>query len=94
MTEKLPLIKKESDEIKNIMVKNVESLLDRGEKLESLDSKTHELCESSNNFYRSGKDLKCQMLREKMCASFAILMVILICLAATVFVIYGISKHL
>ena len=46
------------DDVKNVMVANIESILERGEKLELLVDKTEQLQQSSFQFMRSSRKLK------------------------------------
>merc|ERR1712107_137913 len=56
-------------EVKNIMHSNIESVLARGDSLESTVTKAEQLEDKSVVFHKRAKKLKCAMLREniKMC---------------------------
>ena len=55
--DKITQIKAEMDETKDILLKSIDSLLERGEKIEHLVEKTEILSQSSKSFYRSAKRL-------------------------------------
>jgi vesicle-associated membrane protein 7 len=53
------------DEVKNVMVQNIDSILARGEKLDMLVDRTQELQESSKQFRNQSKALRQAMLWRK-----------------------------
>jgi vesicle-associated membrane protein 7 len=50
------------DDVKNIMVQNIDLVLERGEKLELLVDKTEQLQQQAFKFQRSSKQLKVAMI--------------------------------
>ena len=52
---KIEKVKVELDEIKEIMIKNIELILQRGEKLDDLVKKSHDLSMQSRQFYKASK---------------------------------------
>ena len=54
------------DDVKNVMVQNIENVLERGEKLELLVDKTDKLQHSAFSFHRSSKRLQRAMWLKKM----------------------------
>ncbi|CAM9519513.1 LOW QUALITY PROTEIN: vesicle-associated membrane protein 7-like [Lethenteron reissneri] len=56
-TERLSQVQGQVDELKGIMVKNIDLIADRGEKLELLIDKTENLVDSSVTFKRSSRNL-------------------------------------
>ncbi|SBT41372.1 SNARE protein, putative [Plasmodium ovale wallikeri] len=50
--DKLSRVQKDLDEVKDVMLKNIEDLLQRGEKLDDLMKKSQDLSNSSYQFYR------------------------------------------
>lgn len=54
--DKLTKIQKNLDEIKDVMHKNIEEILKRGETLDSLMDKSQDLSASSKMFYHKAKD--------------------------------------
>jgi len=59
--DKIGNVQKKVDETKKIMVENIERVLDRGERIELLVSRTEHLEDSSYKFARSSTALKWQM---------------------------------
>ena len=53
--DNLMMLQNELNEVKNIMVKNIEELMNRGESLESLIKKSKDLSETSKNYYDQSK---------------------------------------
>ncbi|VWU53018.1 SNARE protein, putative [Hepatocystis sp. ex Piliocolobus tephrosceles] len=53
--DKLSKVQKDLDEVKDVMLKNIEDLLQRGEKLDDLMKKSQDLSNSSYQFYRQAK---------------------------------------
>mmetsp|Transcript_18653 Transcript_18653/g.31347 ORF Transcript_18653/g.31347 Transcript_18653/m.31347 type:complete len:220 (+) Transcript_18653:55-714(+) len=54
-------VKQQMEEVKNIMMDNIEKVLDRGDRIELLVDKTEELRFQADTFYRSGRDLRRKM---------------------------------
>lgn len=55
-TDKILQVKKNLDETKTILVKSIDSLLERGEKLEDLVAKTNELSSGAKDLYKVAYD--------------------------------------
>lgn len=53
--DKLMKIQKELDDVKDIMTKNIEEVLKRGEKLEDLMDRSKDLSDQSTIFYKQAK---------------------------------------
>ncbi|CAA9989367.1 snare protein homologue, putative [Plasmodium knowlesi strain H] len=53
--DKLSRVQKDLDEVKDVMLKNIDDLLQRGEKLDDLMKKSQDLSNSSYQFYRQAK---------------------------------------
>jgi len=60
-TDRILKVRKEIDEVKSIMVENIEKVLERGEKIELLVEKTDNLSHESFTFHSKSKDLKRHM---------------------------------
>jgi len=60
-TDRILKVKKEIDEVKSIMVENIEKVLERGDKIELLVEKTETLSHESVVFKSKSKDLKRHM---------------------------------
>ena len=60
--DSLSTVHSKIDEVKNVMVQNIEMILERGEKLELLVDKTEDLNQQAFKFQRSAKQLKSAMI--------------------------------
>jgi len=56
--DKISLVQKKVDETKKVMVENIERVLDRGEKIELLVSRTEQLADQSYKFNSASRTLK------------------------------------
>lgn len=56
-SDKIEKVKKDLDDVKDIMVENITVLLNRGEKIDDLVEKTNDLSESSKRFYKTTKKM-------------------------------------
>ncbi|XP_063715757.1 vesicle-associated membrane protein 7-like [Symsagittifera roscoffensis] len=56
--EKMRQIQQQTEEVKNVMIQNIETLTDRGESLELLVEKSMELSYDSVNFHTRSRDLR------------------------------------
>mmetsp|Transcript_35574 Transcript_35574/g.42843 ORF Transcript_35574/g.42843 Transcript_35574/m.42843 type:complete len:253 (-) Transcript_35574:708-1466(-) len=86
---KVAMVQKQVQEVKNIMMDNIEKVLDRGEKIELLVDKTEELRFKADNFHKTGKQLRRKMwwnnLKMKMAFIFVVLAVIFIIFCSVCF---------
>lgn len=88
-------MKKEIDEVKVVMERNIEKVLDRGEKIEILVSKTEELSYSSFDFKTSATKVKRKMWWKSKGVCVILTIVILLILGAVVVgVLYARKKSL
>ena len=85
---KLEEVNLKVNETTDIMKQNIESILERGEKIDILEEKSKQLDDQSRIFYTSSKKLRCKFIREyaKQIGCVVLLVIIIIC------VIYGIVK--
>jgi hypothetical protein len=60
--KKISEVKKQVEETKKIMVNNIDRLIERGKKLESLEKKTEELGDLSHHFSASATQLKRKLM--------------------------------
>ncbi|CAD7700981.1 unnamed protein product [Ostreobium quekettii] len=58
---KVAAVQRKVDEVKNIMVENIEKVLERGEKIELLVDKTDDLRFQAEKFHKTGKHLRSKM---------------------------------
>eukprot|EP00884_Botryococcus_braunii_P002298 jgi/Botrbrau1/12069/Bobra.0295s0024.1 len=62
---KISSVQKKVDEVKNIMVNNIEKVLERGEKIELLVDKTDNLRDQAIKFQKTGRQLRSKMWWQK-----------------------------
>merc|ERR1711971_668028 len=81
-SDKVQMVRNEVDRVKDIMVANVETLMDRGERLELLVDKTENLSQHSVSFRRAGRQIRRQYWWEntkmKIAVAFGIIIAIYI----------------
>lgn len=74
---KIQKAKNEITEIKGVMINNIELILQRGEKIDNLHNKAHELEQQSVSFHRNSQSLKKRMWWRN-AKLFAILIIIIV----------------
>ncbi|XWV25856.1 vesicle-associated membrane protein 4 isoform X2 [Tupanvirus soda lake] len=79
--EKIQFVQIELDETKDILKKNIYSLLERGEKIENIHVKTEELVKNSEDFKWGSKKLKDRMCWQNYKITIMIVIIILAILA-------------
>lgn len=77
-------VQKQVEEVKGVMMENIEKVLDRGDRIELLVDKTEELRFQADHFYRSGRNLRRRMWWNNMKLKLAIVGVVL-CIAFIIF---------
>uniref|UniRef100_A0A7S0RCA4 V-SNARE coiled-coil homology domain-containing protein n=1 Tax=Pyramimonas obovata TaxID=1411642 RepID=A0A7S0RCA4_9CHLO len=79
---KIAQVKQQVEEVKNIMMDNIEKVLDRGDRIELLVDKTEELRFQADTFYRSGRNLRRKMwwnnIKMKLLIAFVVLLILVI----------------
>jgi len=86
--DKIRGIQTQVDQVKEIMMDNIEKVLARGEKLEDLDKKAEELMTNTSVFHKKSKKLKCEMFKKNMKLICIIVTVVLIILAIIGIILY------
>ena len=86
-TNKTALLRKEVDELKDVMIDNIEKALDRDEKIDNLISKTDELADQSKSFNKLSTRLKRQLCCSNCKTSAILLTVILLVISFIIFII-------
>ncbi|KAK9867853.1 hypothetical protein WJX84_009201 [Apatococcus fuscideae] len=81
---KVAAVQKKVDEVKNIMVDNIEKVLERGEKIELLVDKTDNLRFQADKFHKTGKQLRSKMWWQ----NFKMKVIIVIVVLVLIFVIF------
>lgn len=78
--DKIRQIKKRVDEVKDVMIDNIDKLLERGERLEDLVSKTDQLSQDASDYRRKTRAVKNRMMMRNIIIIAAIVIVVLIVL--------------
>lgn len=95
--DKIRCVQREVDDVKEVMLENIEKVLTRGERLEDIDRKTEDLQEQSSHFHVVSKKLQCQLIRENLGLSimigFIILFVLAVC-GVLIFWLVGVGKSI
>ncbi|WRT64485.1 uncharacterized protein IL334_001417 [Kwoniella shivajii] len=77
-------INKEIDETKDILHHNIESVLERGQRLDQLDEQTHQLSISSNTFDQTARKTNRKMWWKNQKWTIAICVLVLVILAGVI----------
>ena len=90
----LSKVKGQIEDVKGVMVDNIEKVLARGEKIELLVDKTEQLNQSAKRFQRASKSLKTAMWWKnvKMWGLIAVIVIIIIWLIASFICGFNFSK--
>lgn len=75
---KVASVQKKVDEVKNIMVDNIEKVLERGEKIELLVDKTDNLRFQADKFHKTGRQLRSRMWWQNMKMKLIIVAILLL----------------
>ena len=84
---KTAAVQKQVNDVKNVMVQNIESVLDRGAKLESLVEKSDNLNASANKFKKTGRQLRSRMWWQNMKMKLLVLLLILVLIFVIVLIV-------
>jgi vesicle-associated membrane protein 7 len=92
--DNLSKVKGQIEDVKGVMVDNIEKVLARGEKIELLVDKTEQLNQSAKRFQRASKSLKTAMWWKnvKMWGLIAVIVIIIIWLIASFICGFNFSK--
>jgi len=77
-------VQKQVEEVKSVMMENIEKVLDRGDRIELLVDKTEELRFQADNFYKTGRSLRRRMWWNNMKMKLAIA-VLIFCIVFVIF---------
>jgi vesicle-associated membrane protein 7 len=75
--DKIRKIQVDIDQVKDVMLENIEKILTRGENLEDLDRKTDDLRIQTLSFSKTSKALKCALCRQNIVLTIVITSIIL-----------------
>lgn len=85
---KLSAVQRDVDAVKNIMIQNIDSVLSRGERLETLSERSEMLSSSSMDFKSKSTALRYQTFRKKTVIKFGLLFIVLALLLGASFALY------
>lgn len=93
-SDQISKVRREVNEVKDVMTENIEKVLERGEKIDVLVGKAEELDQSSQVFHRHSKRLRREMWwkNKKMCI--ILVFVIAVIIAAIVLAVLGVEGKL
>lgn len=93
-TDQISKVRREVNEVKDVMTQNIEKVLERGEKIDVLVGKTEHLDHNSQVFHKQAVRLRKKMWwkNQKMCL--LLLFVLLVIIAAIVLTVLGIEGKL
>lgn len=93
-TDQISKVRREVNEVKDVMTQNIEKVLERGERIDVLVGKAEELDHSSQVFHRQSTRLRQKMWWQdkKMCL--ILLLVLAVIIAAIVLVVLGVEGKL
>eukprot|EP01004_Peranema_trichophorum_P008433 NODE_7188_length_801_cov_159.171091_g6581_i0.p1 GENE.NODE_7188_length_801_cov_159.171091_g6581_i0~~NODE_7188_length_801_cov_159.171091_g6581_i0.p1 ORF type:complete len:207 (-),score=9.59 NODE_7188_length_801_cov_159.171091_g6581_i0:114-734(-) len=80
--DKIGNLQTEIDEVKDVMMENIDRVLQRGERLDNLANKTNQLMENAQDFHRSARTLK-----RNLCLKHAKLTALIVCLVLIIILI-------
>lgn len=78
---------KQVDEVQNIMVKNIESVLERGEKIDVLLTKSDNLSNTADRFQKTGRQLRSKMWWQNMKMKLLVVVLILVLIFVIVLIV-------
>lgn len=76
--DKITKIKADIDQVKDVMIDNIDKMIERGEKIESLVDKTDNLATESQTFEAQARDLRYKMLKKRILIMIIIGIVLLV----------------
>lgn len=93
-SDQITKVRKEVNEVKDVMTQNIEKVLERGEKIDVLVGKTEELDHSSQVFHRQAKRLRREMWWKNKKICLILVFVVAIIIAVIVLAILGVEGKL
>lgn len=91
--DKIRRVQAQVDDVKEVMLDNLEKILMRGEKLEDIDRRTDDLRDQSMTFQRKAKQLKCALIQQNMKLTIVIVALVLFILIVLAIIIYLIVQR-
>eukprot|EP01097_Dermamoeba_algensis_P006434 TRINITY_DN4029_c0_g1_i1.p1 TRINITY_DN4029_c0_g1~~TRINITY_DN4029_c0_g1_i1.p1 ORF type:complete len:213 (+),score=29.73 TRINITY_DN4029_c0_g1_i1:60-698(+) len=86
--DKIRGLQEKVDEVKAVMLENIDKVLQRGEKLEDIDRKAEELNKNTEVFVKKSKRLKCDLFKKNIYLTLLIGVCLLVILAIVGVVLY------
>lgn len=85
-SDQITVLNEKIDEVKGVMIENIDKLIDRGEKLEKLVDDTDKIAEDANTFKNTAKKVKNRMLFRLIFLIVLLIFVVLGIIVAAVFI--------
>eukprot|EP01001_Neometanema_parovale_P009875 NODE_6114_length_878_cov_232.766887_g5883_i0.p1 GENE.NODE_6114_length_878_cov_232.766887_g5883_i0~~NODE_6114_length_878_cov_232.766887_g5883_i0.p1 ORF type:complete len:225 (-),score=34.22 NODE_6114_length_878_cov_232.766887_g5883_i0:149-823(-) len=82
-------VRKQVEEVKDVMIKNIDTVIARGEKLNTMVDKTDQLADSAHTFKKSSTKLKSTMRAKQIKLVVAVVLVVAVCLWLIISLICG-----
>lgn len=76
--DRIQKVKGQIEEVKDIMIDNIDKVLDRGEKIDLLVNRTSDLVDSAELYRRKSKNLKNNMLKRNIIIAGVIILIVLV----------------
>jgi len=86
--DKIRGLKEKVDEVKAVMLENIDKVLQRGEKLEDIDRKAEELNKQTEVFVKKSKRLKCDLFKKNIYLTIIIAVVCVVILGVIGVILY------
>jgi len=90
---KITEVKLQISKVKEVMVKNIDMVIDRGEKIEVLEQKSADLSDNANKFKKQSRSLKRAMWLKKLKTYACIGLFFAVIITILALVIYYSTKH-
>jgi len=85
--DRLSEVQSQIDEVKNIMLINIDKILERGEKIEAIDAVAADLVQQANTFKHVSSDLKCALIRNNIKLTIIIIVLYLVIIGVIILVV-------
>jgi hypothetical protein len=93
MPDKITDLKKNLNEVTQIMINNVDNILERGEKLDSLVEKSDNLTKEAKTFRDNSKSLRSKFCIKNLKFSLIIVAIVIVLVLIIIFSIYNKISH-
>jgi len=85
--DRMSQVQNQIDEVKQIMLINIDKVLERGEKIEAIDAVAADLVHQADTFKHVSKDLKCALIRNNIKLTVIIVVLYLVIIGAIILIV-------